>query len=495
MGHQFGGNHTFNGTTSSCGGGNRNLPTAYETGSGSTIMAYAGICGAQNVQSNSDAYFHGGSLAEMGAYITGTGATCGTVINTSNSPPTANAGSSYTIPKSTPFTLTASGTDPNGNSLTYNWEQMNNNNSTQPPVATATGGPNFRSFTPTTSPSRTFPVLSAIVGNTSPTWEVLPSVARTMNFRVNVRDNASPYGCTEKSDMTVTINGTAGPFLVTSPNTAVSWLGNSTQTITWNVAGTTANSVNCANVKISLSTDGGFTYPTVLLASTPNDGTQDVTIPNISTTTARVKIEGVGNIFFDISNANFTITFNLPVELLDFQANAKSESDVSLQWSTASEKDNLGFEVEMKLETDADFQKADFVEGRGTTTEKNTYDFLLRNLKPGKWYFRLKQLDADGHFSYSPVRSVELRPAFSIKLFPNPARNTLNVVAYSEKEALLSFELVNQLGQHFLLPESEQPLQRGHNSLQFDVSALPSGIYYYSCRTEAGLVQGELVVE
>lgn len=495
MGHQFNGDHTFNGTASSCGGGNRNLPTAYEPGSGSTIMAYAGICGAQNVQTNSDAYFHASSLVETGTYIIGTGATCGTIINTSNNPPTASAGSNYTIPKSTPFTLTASGTDPNGNALTYNWEQFNNNSSTQPPLATATGGPNFRSFAATTSPSRTFPALSAIIANTTPTWEVLPSVARTMNFRVNVRDNASPYGCTEKSDMTVTVNGTAGPFQVTAPNTAVSWAGNSTQTITWNVAGTTTNSVNCANVKISLSTDGGFTYPTVLLASTANDGTENIVMPNISTTTARVKIEGVGNIFFDISNANFTITFSLPVELIDFQVNAKDAGDVLLQWTTASEKNNLGFDIEMKHESDTDFQKAGFMYGRGTTTEKSTYDFLIRNLKEGRWYFRLKQMDSDGKMEYSPVRNLEIRAPFSIQVFPNPARNVLNVVAYSDKETLLSFELANQLGQRFPLLESEQSLQRGYNNLQFDVSTFPAGIYYYTCRTGGGLLQGEVVVE
>ena len=108
--------------------------------------------------------------------------------------------------------------------------------------------------------------------------------------------------------MTVTVSNTSGPFQVTSPNTNVSWAGGSTQTIMWDVAGTTGAPVSCAAVKISLSTDGGTTFPTVLSASTPNDGSEALTIPNVTTTTARVKVEAVGNIFFDISDSNFTIT-------------------------------------------------------------------------------------------------------------------------------------------------------------------------------------------
>jgi hypothetical protein len=107
--------------------------------------------------------------------------------------------------------------------------------------------------------------------------------------------------------MAVTVSAASGPFGVSSPNTAVSWPGNSTQTVTWTVNNTTAAPVSCANVNILLSTDGGYTFPITLIANTPNDGTEAVTIPNVATTTARVKVESVGNIFFDISNANFSI--------------------------------------------------------------------------------------------------------------------------------------------------------------------------------------------
>ena len=175
----------------------------------------------------------------------------------------------------------------------------------------------------TVSPTRTFPRLSTILaglfvtpplpgGDAGANIEALSSVSRTLNFRLTVRDNrpyvpSSTIGQTQFTDMTVTVTNTSGPFQVTSPNTNVSWAGGSSQTITWDVANTTPP-VSCANVKISLSTDGGTTFPTVLSASTPNDGSEAVTIPNGATTTARVKVEAVGNIFFDISDSNFTIT-------------------------------------------------------------------------------------------------------------------------------------------------------------------------------------------
>ncbi|MCB9342012.1 MAG: proprotein convertase P-domain-containing protein [Lewinellaceae bacterium] len=324
MGHQYGGNHTFSSSSGSCSG-NQNSGTAMEVGSGTTIMAYAGICSPQNVQNNSDDYFHAISLQEIAAEVTsGTnggsgngGNTCST--NTSfNSSPTANAGLDYTIPKSTPFVLTGSGSDPNGDPITYTWEQMNNQVLTALPSPTNTTGPAFRSFKGTTSPNRYLPRLQDLVNNVSPTWEVLASVSRTYAWRLTVRDNHVGGGCTAEDNMVVTVSNTSGPFLVTAPNTAVTWPALSTQTITWDVANTTAAPVSAANVDIFLSLDGGFTYPVTLATATPNDGSQVVTIPNNQTTQARVMVRGSGNIFFDISNTNFTIgppenTFSLDV--------------------------------------------------------------------------------------------------------------------------------------------------------------------------------------
>ncbi|UEG50174.1 T9SS type A sorting domain-containing protein [Ferruginibacter lapsinanis] len=306
MGHQFGANHTF--TFSNETG----TASQMEPGSGSTIMGYAGITGTTDVQAHSDDYFHARSVEQITDYIklaTG-GGSCAVVTSTGNAIPTVNAGADYTIPKSTPFALTGVATDATiGDVLTYTWEQYNTGTKTTTmPSATATSGPVFRSRTYTTSPTRTFPILASILdGTNGNTWEKLPSVARTLAFRLTVRDNNAGGGANNSDDVNVTISSTTGPFAVTAPNTAVTWAGGSSQTITWSVNGTAGTPINCANVKISLSTDGGQTFPTVLAASTPNDGSEVLTIPATPTTTARIKIEAVGNIFFDISNTNFTI--------------------------------------------------------------------------------------------------------------------------------------------------------------------------------------------
>ncbi len=303
MGHQYGGNHTQN---NNC---NRVSSASHEPGSASTIMGYAGIC-SPNVQNNSDAYFHAHSLAEFATEIasSGGGNSCSTNSDI-NDAPTAAAGADFTIPKSTPFVLTGTSSDPNGDAMTHCWEQMNPQWVTMPPVATNASGPAFRSLTPMVSPLRYFPNLPAIIANTTPTWEVLAGVARTYNFRFTVRDNKIGGGCTAEDNTVITVNGTAGPFLVTAPNVAgINWPALSSQTITWDVASTNIAPVNAVNVDIFLSLDGGNTYPITLATATPNDGSHAVTIPDNQTTTARIMVRGSGNIFFDISNVNFTIS-------------------------------------------------------------------------------------------------------------------------------------------------------------------------------------------
>ena len=303
MGHQFGGNHTFN---NSCGG-NRNNSTAVEPGSGSTIMAYAGICNP-NVQNNSDDYFSAMSIQEISNYINnGTGNNCPVTTDIGNTPPTVNDVANYTLPISTPFRLTAVGADADGDAITYCWEQMDNEIATMPPVSTNTGGPAFRTYDPTTDASRYFPKLNDIVNGIDDEWEELPSVSRSMNFRVTVRDNHMGGGCTTEDDVDLTFTNTAGPFLVQNPNMALTWLSGTTETVTWDVAGTDAAPVSCANVDIILSTDGGFTYPITLATGVPNNGSFEVSVPNEATTTARVMVVCSDNIFFDISNENFTI--------------------------------------------------------------------------------------------------------------------------------------------------------------------------------------------
>ncbi|MBD2715770.1 T9SS type A sorting domain-containing protein [Microvirga sp. STR05] len=316
IGHQFGGNHTFNGTIGSCSGGNRSASAAYEPGSGTTIMAYAGICGADNTQNNSDPYFHSYSFDELVAHMAA-GGNCGVNTPTGNNAPVVNAGANYRIPLSTPFELTGSATDPNGDALTYSWEQFNLGPGGAPNSPTG-DAPIFRAYAPVASPTRTFPAtltptgaLGALLTNTQVRGEILPSYARRLVFRFVARDNRVGGGGVDYDSMNVAVVGTAGPFLVTLPNTAsASWQAGAPQQVAWDVANTTAAPISAANVDILLSTDGGRTFPTTLLANTPNDGYENVTVPAsvAATTSARIKVKASGNVFFDLSNQNFSIT-------------------------------------------------------------------------------------------------------------------------------------------------------------------------------------------
>ncbi|MBC6697745.1 reprolysin-like metallopeptidase [Hymenobacter puniceus] len=316
IGHQFGGNHTFNGTIGSCAGGNRSANAAYEPGSGTTIMAYAGICGNDNTQGFSDPYFHSYSFDELVAHMTN-GGNCGVNTATGNNAPVVNAGANYAIPVSTPFELTGSATDANGDALTYSWEQFNLGPGGAP-NAPSGNAPIFRAFSPVASPTRTFPAtltpsgaLGALLTNVQVRGEILPSYARKLVFRLVGRDNRVGGGGVDYDSMNVAVIGTAGPFLMTLPNTsAASWQAGAPQQVAWDVANTTAAPINAANVDVLLSTDGGRTFPTVLQANTPNDGYTVVTVPTsvAASTTARLKVKAAGNVFFDLSNQNFTIT-------------------------------------------------------------------------------------------------------------------------------------------------------------------------------------------
>ena len=317
VGHQMGANHSYSHQLEGTG-------VNKEVGSGITIMGYAGIT-SQDVAPHSIDTFHEANIAQIQTNLASKACPVTTVM-TANHPPVVAAVSNFTIPISTPFALTGSATDPESDPITFQWEQNDNAttsgaNSVASPIKTT--GPNWLSFVPTASPTRSFPRLSTILaglfvtptlgGDAVANVEALSSISRTLNFRLTVRDNrpyvpGSTIGQTQFTDMTVTVTNTAGPFAVTSPNTAITLGGNTANTITWNAANTTLAPVNTANVDILLSTDGGVTFPTVLAAATPNDGTESVTIPNVATTTARIKIQAVGNIYFDISNANFTIT-------------------------------------------------------------------------------------------------------------------------------------------------------------------------------------------
>ena len=312
LGHQFGSTHTFNGNVGNCSGGNRTGSSAYEPGSGTTIMAYAGICGSDNVQNNSDDYFHQKSLDLIWNHITSSFVCPGTTTATGNNQPTANAGADYIIPQGTPYKLDGgASTDPDGMaSVTYTWEQYDLGPSGVPTETTSLG-PLVRSFKGTNDPVRYVPRLSDVLNNggTSTTWEKLATVNRAINYNLTVRDNQATGGQTDVDGMVATVTTAAGPFTVTSQNAGgISWDNGSTQTITWNVAGTNANGVNATNVNILLSTDGGVNFDTVLASSTPNDGSHSFTVPNnVAGTNCRIMVEGDNNIFFNVNSTAFQI--------------------------------------------------------------------------------------------------------------------------------------------------------------------------------------------
>lgn len=314
MGHQFGADHTWNYTDTGNNSSQRAPGSAYEPGPGSTIMSYGDVGFPGSYVSTLDHYFHARSIEQAETYLTTDyyGSVAGTSVATGNSAPTVNAGPDYVIPTGTPFALTGTGSD--AQSLTYTWEQYDLE-STPDPISDADDGvgPLFRSRFPSSSPTRYFPELPDILGNVAHHDEKLPAIARSsdpLTFRLTARDG---LGGVSRDEVNVTVVNTGFSFFITNANTSGNTLaGGSFFTLTWNVAGTTGNGINAANVNILLSTDGGNTFPIPLASNTPNDGTQQVQMPfGTGTTQARVKVQPTNNIFFDINNADFTIT-NVP---------------------------------------------------------------------------------------------------------------------------------------------------------------------------------------
>ena len=389
IGHQLGANHTFTHT-------NEGTIAQLEPGSGSTIMGYAGVT-IKDIQQYADAYFHSISIQQVTDIIKTK--TCATIISTGNAVPVANAGIDFTIPKGTPFMLNGTATDANStDALTYSWEQIDLGNATTTvPSSTATTGSLFRSYNPSTSSTRYFPKMNTILAGLSSTQgsriisETLPGVARKLNFRLTVRDNRIGGGANNTDEMIVTVDGVAGPFTVDSQNAAISYPAGTTQIINWTVAGTNANSVNCANVDILLSTDGGQTFSTVLLTGTPNDGSQNIIIPNIPGATNRIMVKGSNHIFFDVNNSNFTITSSVVADTTaptssTLSASGTTTSTTNLSWTTATDNVSVtGYDV---------YQNGVF------KTSTTTTSLIVNGLTAATTYnFYVKAKDAAGNTS------------------------------------------------------------------------------------------------
>ena len=328
IGHMFSSYHT------SYGCDNENSCERYEPGRGSSIMSTGAGCDAGDFVANRTDYFGIGSLQSMMNFtatgtrpfgdptcssgVAGGWTDCSFSFSSGNNMPSADANANningLTIPHSTPFTLSGTGSDADGlGSLTYNWEQYDTDyagSAAPDDTGASTTAPLFRSFPPSMSNERSCPQLSSILaGNvTTGTGEVLPTVARTLTWRLVVRDNNAAAGGIACDEISLTV-GSDGPFQITSQNAVTAWFVGSTQTVTWDVANTNMAAYTCATVDILYSSDGGTTFGTTLASNVTNDGSQDITVPAGASTTGRIKIvcNGGTNIFFDINNVDIAI--------------------------------------------------------------------------------------------------------------------------------------------------------------------------------------------
>ena len=272
--------------------------TAIEVSSGITIVCSMPANCPVDFQPQRDPFYHGLSIERCQDYLVWA-TDCGVTTPSGNSPPTADAGPDFTIPRDTPFVLAGSGSDADpGDTLTYVWEQFD----IAPTSADSILGPLFRWRPPTTSPVRWMPQQSTVLAGGVDIWERLAKANRTLNFRLVVRDNHPGTGGVAWDQRVITVSG--APFAVTFPNGGNSFASGQVFNATWNVGGGSV----AADVRISLSTDGGASWH-LLRASTPNDGSEAIAfLTGGGSTQCRLKVEAVDNIFYDVSNANFTIT-------------------------------------------------------------------------------------------------------------------------------------------------------------------------------------------
>lgn len=317
IGHQMGANHTWAFDSEGTG-------VNSEPGSGSTIMAYAGITDADDIQINSDDYFHYHSIRQILANLTTK--SCQTFETINNNPPIANSGNDYTIPQGTPYVLRGSATDADGtDNLTYCWEQIDNGivNSGNFSSALISGSIN-RSLPPSSLPDRYIPNIKSVLNNrlteTNPgvgsIWESVSTVSRNLNWALTVRDRnpliVMSNAQTSYATMTISVNGNSGPFAVTSQSiTDINWTPGTRETISWDVANTNSGVINTSAVNILLSTDDGLTFPTTLAANTPNDGSEDIAVPFVSAPFCRIKVEPVNNIYYAINSEDFAINYTI----------------------------------------------------------------------------------------------------------------------------------------------------------------------------------------
>ena len=321
VGHQLGANHTFSFNSEGTG-------VNVEPASGTTIMSYAGT-GFDDIAAYADNYYHNVSIGQALSYLKSQ--TCNVDSDNGNAVPVVAPMPNYSIPIGTPFVLTGSATDEDADdSLTYVWEQVDDGIVTSDDFGPYnTQGANFRSLFPTTSPSRYFPNLTSVrsgnltLSNPSggDTYETLSLVPRSFNFALTVRDNATGGGGVASTTSTVDVIDNGGIFSVTSQDIGNVYIAESARVVTWDVAGTDQAPISTSSVNISMSIDGGRTYPYLLAESVPNTGSYEVVMPDVVTVRARIKVSAVDNVYYSINAQAFSVTRDdivLTVDRLDY---------------------------------------------------------------------------------------------------------------------------------------------------------------------------------
>lgn len=508
VGHQFGMSHSYNSNVPVCT--TRAFATSVEPGAGTTIMSYGYTCSNSDSGSGlvgNDDYeapyapflnFHAVSLEQANTYIATLD--CFTETATGNAIPAITPmQTTYVIPKSTPFVLEGFASDSDAaDVLSYSWEGTNISSEPDKGLLTAstisddTQPPFFRSYPPvqaseSSSPGkRYFPRLSAVLdGSNYAKGDKLPSVGIATTHTLTVRDN---LGGVTSENVTVDIDGNSGPFLVANDPSGIK-KGNSLLTVEWSVNGTTASPVNCTLVDISVSLDGGNTFPLVVASAVPNSGSAAITLPDTGTTEARIRVAASAstadgnspNVFFDISNQNFTIEkSSMPVRLISFEVSAKESGTALLSWMTADEVNNSGFEIEMGYNPN-DFVKVGFV-GENGGNAINHYQYTIDGLVAGRYYFRLKQIDHDGTYAYSKIQALLVtgNSGEVAGIYPNPAGDRISINTNFFQKSAPVFTLFDSNGNVVLTSLGTTTGSR----CEIDISKLAPGLY--TVTTSAG---------
>ncbi|MES2432046.1 MAG: zinc-dependent metalloprotease family protein [Bacteroidota bacterium] len=431
IGHQFSAKHIFNSQEDFCGDPGQHSPSSNaEPGSGSTIMGYSAnpaICGTDNLQNNSDPQFHAISFNEIIGYVNGPANACATKISTGNNIPAVNAGADYSIPRSTPFFLNGTATDIDvTDHLTYSWEQIDIGAQPSPwDAPIGIHAPLFRSFPPVDTSIRYFPKLTDVINNTTTKGEILPTITRPLNFRLTARDNHAGNGGVNSDDVLVTVTSN-GPFTLSYPTLAgVSWTGNENRTVTWDVSNTDIAPINANTVNIQLSIDGGYTYPITLVSGTNNDGSEAIIVPNLSTTTARIRIIPVGNIFYTISKNNFRVVQNTPVTWIDFTGE-KLNDLIKLTWVVNEQNTSL-YEIERSSDG-INFTQIGNIPANNISGTSQQYTYNDTTPLNGNNYYRIKQIAINANQIVSDTVIVMFKSETEPWLiYPNPTSGNITI--------------------------------------------------------------------